>query len=84
MRFINLTTGYNLLQVLIIKRSYSTKDDYFSPHIQFTPIYLLPKQGLNHKKYSEQKINTIYFTESNGHNMTMHANIQYDNMHIFL
>jgi hypothetical protein len=32
---------YDFLQVLHIKRSYSTKDDYLSKHIQFTTIYLL-------------------------------------------
>jgi hypothetical protein len=37
----NLTWLYNFMQVLNIKRSYSTKYDYFSKHIPFNAIYFL-------------------------------------------
>jgi hypothetical protein len=36
MRFLNLTRVSGFLHVLSIKRSYSSKDEYFSMHIQFT------------------------------------------------
>jgi hypothetical protein len=32
----NLKMFYDFTQVLIIKKSYSTKDDYFSTHILYT------------------------------------------------
>jgi dihydrofolate reductase len=49
----NLTRLHDFMQVLHIKTSYSTKDDYFPAHIQFTAIYLLQKQKLKHNNYSE-------------------------------
>jgi hypothetical protein len=45
----NLKILFDFIQVLLSKRKHSTKDDYFSTHIKFTTIYLLPKQGLHHK-----------------------------------
>jgi hypothetical protein len=45
----NLNMLFDFIQVILSKKKHSTKDDYFSTHIKFTIIYLLPKQGLNHK-----------------------------------
>jgi hypothetical protein len=75
---------YDFLQLLHIRRSYSTKNDYFISHIQFTILYLLQKQKLNHRNYYEQKINKIYFIHVKGYDMNMHAYIPWMNMHGFL
>jgi hypothetical protein len=49
MRYKNLEKMlFDFIQALLSKRKQSTKD-YFSTHIKFTTIYLLSKQGLNHK-----------------------------------
>jgi hypothetical protein len=53
----NLSMFSDFMQVLNIKRQYSTKNEYFSKHILFTTIYLLRKHKLNHKNYSKQEIN---------------------------
>jgi hypothetical protein len=37
----NLSMFSDFMQVLNIKRQYSTKNEYFSRHILFTTIYLL-------------------------------------------
>jgi hypothetical protein len=44
----SLTILYDFLQVLDSIRKYPTKDEYFTKHIQFTTMYLLQKQKLNH------------------------------------
>jgi hypothetical protein len=80
----NLTRVYDFIQVIHIKRSYSTKYDYFCTHILFTTIYLQQRQKLKHNKYSEQKINMSYFTPSKDYDMNMHAKIQCMHMHVFL
>jgi hypothetical protein len=80
----NLTRIHYFLQVLGIKMDHTTKDDYFSKHIQFTTIYLQPKQRLKHNNYSEQKINMSYFVQATEYEMNMHAKFQYLNMHRFL
>jgi hypothetical protein len=41
MRFVDLNMFSIFIQVLNIKRGHSTKNDYFSKHIQFTIIYYL-------------------------------------------
>jgi hypothetical protein len=76
MRSMNLTMVYDFLQVIGIKRSYSTKDDYFSKYIQFTTIYLLQKQKLKHKNYSKPKINMSYFIQTTKNDLNMYASIQ--------
>jgi hypothetical protein len=70
----NLIGLSNFLQVLIINRRLSTKDYYFSKHIQFTIIYLLKKK-LKHNNYSEQKINMSYFSQATEYDMSMHVNL---------
>jgi hypothetical protein len=55
MRFKDLTRVYDFLQVLHIKRSHYTKNDYFPMNILFTIIYLLQEQKLNPNKYYEQE-----------------------------
>jgi hypothetical protein len=66
---------YDFIQVLHIKRSHLTKDDYFSKHNQFTT-----KMRLKHNNYSEQEINMSYFVQTIDHDMNMYAKIQYLNM----
>jgi hypothetical protein len=36
-------------------------------------IYLLPKQGLNHKSLYKQELNMNYFVQANEYDMNMHA-----------
>jgi hypothetical protein len=45
----NLNIPFHFIQVLLSEMKHSTKDEYFPNHNYFTMIYLLPKQGLNHK-----------------------------------
>jgi hypothetical protein len=55
MRFKGLTRVYDFLQVLHIKRSHYTKNDYFPMYILFTIIYLLQEHKLNPNKYYDQE-----------------------------
>jgi hypothetical protein len=57
----SITRVYDFLQVLAIKRNYSTKNEYFTMHILFNIIYLLQKQRLNPNKYFEPEINMSNF-----------------------
>jgi hypothetical protein len=52
----NLNKLYYFMQILNIKRTHSTKSDYFPKHILFTIIYSLQEQKLNQRNYSKQKI----------------------------
>jgi hypothetical protein len=61
-----------------------TQDEYFSQHIQFSTIYLLQEQILNHNNYSGQKINMKYFIKANGYDLYMSENIQCMNMPVIL
>jgi hypothetical protein len=45
----NLKMLFDFIQVLLSKMKHSTKDDYLFTRIKFIIIYLLPKEGLNHK-----------------------------------
>jgi hypothetical protein len=56
----SLNKFYDFIHVLN-RRKHPNKDDFFTKHIQFTTIYLLQKQKLNHNKYSEQEINMSNF-----------------------
>jgi hypothetical protein len=84
MYFMNLNILSDFMQFLNNTRKHSTKNEYFTMPVILTIIYLLREQKLNPNKYSEQKINTIYFRQANEYYMIMHANIQYDKMHRFL
>jgi hypothetical protein len=53
-------------------------------HILFSTVYLLQEQQLNHRNYSEQEIIIRIFVEATGHDINMHAKIQYLILHIFL
>jgi hypothetical protein len=55
MRFICLIILYDFMQLLNSIRKYTTKNEYFSRHIIFTPIYSLQEYKLNPKNYSEQE-----------------------------
>jgi hypothetical protein len=65
MIFMILIILYDFIHVLNIKRRLYTKDEYFSTHMLLTTIYLLQEQKLNHNNYFEEKINMIYFIQSN-------------------
>jgi hypothetical protein len=75
---------YDFIQDLNIKRRLYTKDDYFSTNMLFTTIYLLQEQKLNHNNYFEQKINMIYFIQSNKYYMFINAKFQCMYMHVVL
>jgi hypothetical protein len=49
----NLTMLFDFMQVLNSIRKHPTKNEYFPEHILFTTVYLLQKQKLNHRNYSE-------------------------------
>jgi hypothetical protein len=53
--FMNVIVLPDFIQLLYNKRKHSTKNEYFSKHIQFTTIYLLQKQKLNHNKIFGQE-----------------------------
>jgi uncharacterized protein with PQ loop repeat len=53
MRLVILTWFSDFMQVLDIKRSHSTKNDYLPMYILFTIIYLLQEHKLNPNKYYE-------------------------------
>jgi hypothetical protein len=55
---------YDFIQVLHLKRSPSTRIDYFSTHIQFTTIYLLQGQKINPENYSKQEIIMSNFVQA--------------------
>jgi hypothetical protein len=55
MHFMSLNMLYDFMQVLNSIRKHSTKNEYFPKHIQFTTIYLVQKQKLNHRNYSENE-----------------------------
>jgi hypothetical protein len=60
--------------------SHPIKNEYFSKHIVFTTIYLLQKQKLNPKTYSEQETIMRIFVQSNYHDVHIHAKNQCMNM----
>jgi hypothetical protein len=53
-------------------------------HILFTTIYLLKEHKLNHRNYSEQKLNMGNVVRAKEHHMSMHAKFQYLNIYVFL
>jgi hypothetical protein len=57
----NLNMLSKFIQVLNSIRKYYTKNKYYPKHVLFTTIYLLQEQKLNHRNYSEHKINMINF-----------------------
>jgi hypothetical protein len=84
MHSMSLNKFSDLMQVLKSIRKQSTKTEYFSKHILFTIIYVLQKQKLNHRNYSEQNINMSHFIQAKEYDMNMHAKIQFMNMHAYL
>jgi hypothetical protein len=65
----SLTKVSVLMQVLNSTRKHYTKNEYFPKHILFTTIYLLWRQKLNNKKYSEQEINMRKFIQATEHDV---------------
>jgi hypothetical protein len=61
MQFKNLNMLSEFMQVLNSISKHPTKNEYFPMHILFITIYLLQKQKLNHRTYSEQKLNMSDF-----------------------
>jgi hypothetical protein len=84
MLFMNLTRLSDFLQAIIIKRRLSTKNYYFSKHIQFTTIYLPQKQKLKHNNYFKHNINMSYFVQAIESEMSMHAKFGYLILYEFL
>jgi hypothetical protein len=64
MHFVNLIKLSDFMQVIYSKRNQPTNNEYFPKHILFTTIYLLQKQKLNPRNYSEQEINMGNFLQS--------------------
>jgi hypothetical protein len=67
----------NFIQVLNSAREFYTKNYYFSIHNLFTIIYLLQEQELNHKNYSEQKLNMSNFVQANEYDVHMYTCLHY-------
>jgi hypothetical protein len=63
----------DFIQVLYSIMKHRVKNEYFTMHILFTIIYSLQKQKLNHKQYSEQKINMGNFVQTTKHDVHMYA-----------
>jgi hypothetical protein len=61
MRFIDLITFSDFIQVLNSARKFASKNYYFPMHILFSTIYLLQEQQLNHRNYSKQKLSMEIF-----------------------
>jgi hypothetical protein len=57
----SLNKFYNCMQIIHSIRKHYTKNEYFSKHIQFTTIYLMQEQKLNHRNYSGKEINMRNF-----------------------
>jgi hypothetical protein len=72
------------MQVLNSIRKHPKKNKYFPMHILFTTIYLLKEHKLNHRNYSEQKLNMGNVVKAKEHHMSMHAKFQYLNIYVFL
>jgi hypothetical protein len=68
----NITSFYDFMQVLHIKRKHPTKNEYLTMHILFSTIYLLQEHKLNHRNYSTKQINMSKFAQHNEHDMSRH------------
>jgi hypothetical protein len=74
----------DFMQVLNSIRKHSTKNEYFPMHILFSTIYLLQKQKLTHRNYSEQKINMINFVQATEYDVHMYEMFGYLTFYSFL
>jgi hypothetical protein len=84
MIFMNLIKFSNFMQGLNSARKRYTENECFSMHILFSIVCLLQEQQLNHRNYSEQEIIMRSFVQATGHDINMHAKIQYLILHRFL
>jgi hypothetical protein len=73
MHYKNLTELSDFIQVLYCIRKHCAKNVYFPKHILFTTIYVLQKQKLSHRNYSEQKINMSNFVQATKHDVHIYA-----------
>jgi hypothetical protein len=72
----SLNHFYDFIQVLKSIRKYTTKNECFHVHILFTTIYILHKQKLNHRNYSEHELNMSNFVQDNEYYVHKYANCQ--------
>jgi hypothetical protein len=84
MILVRLTWFYDFMQVIYCARKPPTKNLCFPTSILFTIIYLLREQKLKYNNYCGQQTNVRNFVQAKQYDMIMYANIQYEDMHIFL
>jgi hypothetical protein len=84
MTFMNLTRVYDFIQVLNMKRKYSTKNDHFPKLILFTILYLLQEYRLNHKNYYKQELNMKIFVQATECYVHMYAKFGGLNFYVIL